>query len=277
VSKQYHLRVSYINVNRILLISFSFFIVFFFTLAHNFVVARETNGRDFQYNAWQSLTRSEIFLSDVEESDVFISKYQNDAYETNAGSFYWNSGIRLTYLFKIDLLWPEFYKCLDVESSCILPNVREKVENTVPNLQRGAFVPVGRDKNRTDDWINVKSLPGALDNSRIWFFDPFLMTTTTFVGYLAPFDETRETASIKFRDLRFISIASAPNPEFAPSVASICLKLQQRDFDATTGLYRYYWSVPDTLTTTNKRYSSIPDVLDIRSVEAGTCALGENK
>jgi hypothetical protein len=103
------------------------------------------------------------------------------------------------------------------------------------------------------------------------------MTTTTFVGYLAPFDETRETASIKFRDLRFISIASAPNPEFAPSVASICLKLQQRDFDATTGLYRYYWSVPDTLTTTNKRYSSIPDVLDIRSVEAGTCALGENK
>jgi hypothetical protein len=155
--------------------------------------------------------------------------------------------------------------------------VREKVENTVPNLQRGAFVPVGRDKNRTDDWINLKSLPGALNNSRIWFFDPFLMTTTTFVGYLAPFDETKESASIKFKDLRFISIASAPNPEFAPSVASICLKLQQTDFDTTTGLFRHYWKVPDTLTGSNKKYSSIPDALDIRSVEAGTCALDANK
>ena len=276
MSKRYHLRGSYINVNRMLLISFYFFIAFFFTLVHNFAVARETNGRDFQYNAWQSLTRSEIFLSGVKESDVFISKYQNDAYETNAGSFYWNSGIRLTYLFKIDLLWPEFNKC-DAESGCILPNVRDKVKNTVPNLQRGAFVPVGRDKSRTDDWINLKSLPGALDNSRIWFFDPFLMTTTTFVGYLAPFDETKESASIKFKDLRFISIASTPNPEFAPSIASVCLKLQQADFDATTGLYRHYWEVPDTLTSTNKRYSSIPEALDIRSVEAGTCSLGENK
>lgn len=277
VSKHYYLRGSYTNVNRILLISFSFFIIFFFTLVHNFAVARETNGRDFQYNAWQSLTRSEIFLSDVKESDVFISKYQNDAYETNAGSFYWNSGIRLTYLFKIDLLWPEFNKCLDVESGCILSNVREKIENTVPNLQRGAFVPAGRDKNRTDDWINLKSLPGALDNSQIWFFDPFLMTTTTFVGYLAPFDESKESASIKFKELRFILIARAPNPEFAPSVAGVCLKLQQTDLDATTGLYRHYWKVPDTLTSTNKSYSSIPDALDIRSVEAGTCVLGENK
>lgn len=276
MSKHYHLRGSYINVNRMLLISFYFFIAFFFTLVHNFAVARETNGRDFQYKAWQSLTRSEIFLSGVKESDVFISKYQNDAYETNAGYFYWNSGIRLTYLFKIDLLWPEFNKC-DAESGCILPNVREKVKNTVPNLQRGAFVPVGRDKNRTDDWINLKSLPGALDNSRIWFFDPFLMTTTTFVGYLAPFDETKESASIKFKDLRFISISSTPNPEFAPSIASVCLKLQQADFDATTGLYRHYWEVPYTLTSINKRYSSIPDALDIRSVEAGTCSLGENK
>jgi len=276
VSKHYHLRGSYINVNRMLLISFYFFIAFLFTLVHNFTVARETNGRDFQYNAWQSLTRSEIFLSGVKESDVFISKYQNDAYETNAGSLFWNSGIRLTYLFKIDLLWPEFSKC-DAESECSLPNVREKVKNTVPNLQRGAFVPVGRDKNRTDDWINLKSLPGALDNSRIWFFDSFLMTTTTFVGYLAPFDETKESASIKFKDLRFISIASTPNPEFAPSIASVCLKLQQADFDTTTGLYRHYWEVPDTLTSTNKRYSSIPDALDIRRVEAGTCSLGENK
>lgn len=277
MSKKYHLRNSFTNVNRILVIVFSFYFVFFFTLVHNFAIAKETHVRDFQYKAWQSLTRSETFLSGVRESDVFISQYQNDAYETNAGSFYWNSGIRLTYLFKIDLLWPEFSKCQDMESKCILPNVREKVKNTVPNLQRGEFVPIGRDKKRLDDWINLKSLPGALDNSKIWFFDPFLMTTSSFVAYLAPFDETKESASIKFRDLRFISISSLPNPEFSPSIAGVCLKLQQKDFDATSGLYRLYWGVPETLGSTNGQYSSLPEALDIRSVKAGTCALDVTK
>lgn len=277
MSKSGYLQKSYKDIAGIKTIIISFYLIFFLTFVHNYTVSKETHGRDFQYKAWQSLSLSKNFLKGVKEGDVFISQYQNDAYETNAGSFYWNSGIRLTYLFKIDLLWPEYSKCQELTSGCSLPSVREKVKNTVPNLQRGAFVPIGRDKERLDDWINLKSLPGALDKSTIWFFDPFLMTPSTFVAYLAPFDESAQSASIKFKNLRFISISKDPVPEFAPSIANFCLKVDHKDFDRGNGLYRVYWSLPKMIIGGGAELASAPDSLDIRSVKAGTCAIGATK
>lgn len=274
MSKPSYLQKNYKDVFGIKLIVIIFFLIFFLTLTHNYTVSKETRGRDFQYKAWQSLTHSKNFLRGVKEGDVFISQYQNDAYETNAGSLYWHSGIRLTYLFKIDLLWPEYSKCQDLNSGCPLPEVREKVKNTVPNLQRGAFVPIGRDKQRLDDWVNLKSLPGALDKSTIWFFDPFLMTGSTFVAYLAPFDESAQSASIKLNLLRFISISKDPVPEFSPSIAGFCLKVDYKDFDRNTGLFRMYWSVPDMIKGEDAQQTPVPKSLDIRGVKAGTCATG---
>jgi hypothetical protein len=177
-------------------------------------------------------------------------------------------------LFKIDLLWPEYSKCQDSSSGCLLPNVRKKVISTIPNLQRGAFVPIGRDKERLDDWINLKSLPGSLDKSKIWFFDPFLMTVSTFVAYLAPFDEEAESASIELKDLRFISISKNPEPEFFPSIAGVCLKLDRRETDTANGFHRWYWSVPKVNIRDSDQTDSISNSLDIRDVKAGTCAPG---
>ena len=91
------------------------------TLAHNLQFSVETNARDFTYSSWQILTQESDLFKDVQNGDAFLSKSQNDAYETNAGSFYVNSGIRLTALFNTIIIFPEYGKC-EESDGCALSN-----------------------------------------------------------------------------------------------------------------------------------------------------------
>lgn len=264
----------YVYADRILIFLLIFFIVFFANYVHNSKVAKESRGRDFAFNAWQMVTKDSNLFKAVKTRDALISSTSNDAFETNAGSFYWNTGIRLSYLFNSGIIWPELAKCPSVSNSCILPDVRARVISTVPNLQRGTFVPVGRNLKKMDDWVNINSVPGALKGIHIWWFDIYLMTPKTIVAVIAPFDESATTASIRFKELRFVTISRAQKLEFSPSMSNVCL---MRDTHLSNGTVKYkgltmsYWKVPIVGKTPAQLPVVIPTVMDIRGLAAGSC------
>ena len=239
------------------------------TYVHNFAVSTRTKGRDFDYAAWQTLTKSTNLFSDVHTKDFFISLHQNDAYETNAGSFYYNTGIRLAQLFNTVNIWPNYLTC-SVQSSCKLPNVRNQVLQTLPNFNRGALVPTHRSKQQTYDWVGINSKPGAVSSSKIWDFDEYPITDSTMIAYLAPYDESKPTASIQLKNLEFVTISKSDVPILHPVLNGYCLVHLTNDVGAkniTNGLRINYWGLPPL----DQQGKPLPDFLDIRSMAVGTC------
>ena len=174
-------------------------------LTHNLKVSNENRTREFQYEAWQTLTKSDSFFDEVKTSDIFISSNQNDAFETNAGSFYANSGKRLAYMFNTNVIWPDFAQCQMIVE-CEIVSVREKSISTIPNLTRGTFVPKLLASNRIDDWVGINSKENALSKSTIWAFDMFLITPTTYFSYLVPFLSNEKQAQIDFLNLKVATV-----------------------------------------------------------------------
>jgi len=234
---------------------------------HNFAVASRSKARDFDYAAWQTLTKSTAFFNDVKTKDVFISLHQNDAYETNAGSFYYNTGIRLAQLFNTTIIWPNYSNCL-IESTCKLPNVRHQVLTTLPNFNRGEFVPTRRSEQQKYDWVGLNSKPGALAKSKIWDFDEYPITDSTMIAYLAPYDEAQTTASIWTAKLNFVTISKRSSPILNPSLNGYCLVPKTSSLaEPRSELRIKYWRMPEL----DKDRQPLPNTLDIRSMAVGTC------
>lgn len=268
------LQKKYVYTDRIIIVLLCFALSMFFNYVHNSKVADETRSRDFSYNAWQLVTKDSKMFKEVKTRDVFISANQNDAFETNAGSFYWNTGIRLAYLFNVNIVWPQYSSCNQVSMHCSLPDVRRIIVKTFPNLQRGAFVPVGRNIKQADDWVNVNSKPGALDKSRIWWFDIYLMTPKTMIVILAPFDESAKTASINFSDFKLVTISKADKQEFTPAMSNVCLVRDTQTSSTSVksnGLTMTYWKVPSTGHSPGGKPIVVPTTMDIRGLAAGAC------
>ncbi len=264
----------YVYTDRIIIVLICFMLSMFFNYVHNSRVAGETKSRDFSYNSWQLLTKDSTMFKGVKTRDLFISANQNDAFETNAGSFYWNTGIRLAYLFNASIVWPQFPNCRQVTEQCSLPDVRNSVAKVFPNLQRGAFVPVGRNIKATDDWINVNMKPGALDKSRIWWFDIYLMTPKTMIAFLSPMLESAPTASINFSDFKLVTISNADKQEFTPAMSGICLVRDTQSSNTSLksgGLTMTYWKLPLIGHGPGGKPITVPSVMDIRGLAAGAC------
>ena len=239
------------------------------TYWHNFAVASRTKGRDFDYAAWQTLTKSSNLFSDVHTKDFFISEHQNDAYETNAGSLYYNTGIRLAQLYNSVNIWPNYIGCT-ISSGCTLPDVRKRAVQTLPNLERGAFVKTDRSKQQVFDWVGINTKPGALTFSKIWDFDEYPITDSTMIAYLAPYDEKQPTASIQLKKLKFVTISKYNAPILHPVLNGYCLVHLTNDVGAITsghGLRINYWGPPPL----DQQGKPLPDFLDIRSMGVGTC------
>ena len=252
-------------------IALAFALILAVNFNHNWLVSGETTSRTFQYNSWQQLTRSSILFEDVKESDIFISSNQNDAYETNAGSFYANTGIRLAYLFNTYSIFPEFDNCA-LETSCTLMGIRQKSLSTLPNLTRGTFVPKLADKSRIDDWVGVNSKKGAMDESTIWAFDMFLLTTDTYFSYLAPFLDDESQAKIDFTKFKAVTITSNLENEFGPAIANICLVQEGKEIDQSGSLMTH-WKVPEIALDPSGAFVNPPSSLDFREIKAGACSL----
>jgi cellulose synthase/poly-beta-1,6-N-acetylglucosamine synthase-like glycosyltransferase len=248
-----------------------FSIILVLNFNHNWRVAGENTGRNFQYKSWQELTRNSDLFREVRNSDIFISTNQNDAFETNAGSFYANTGIRLAYLFNTNSVFPDFRKCA-LNSDCDLTGVRQKAISTLPNLTRGTYVPRKADITRIDDWVGINIREDALKNSTIWAFDMFLLTPTTYFSYLAPFLENEEQATINFSSLRVVTVTSNAKNEFVPAIAGICL-VQAGNSENQGGLLMTEWKVPSSAYDPSGT-SVIPrEILDYREIQVGACAV----
>ena len=256
-------------VNRRIVLVFILILVINFN--HNWRVSGENTGRNFQYDSWQQLTKESKLFKDVRDSDIFISSNQNDAFETNAGSFYVNTGIRLAYLFNTSSIFPNFSECI-LNSICNLTGVREKSIATLPNLTRGTFVPRLADKKRIDDWVGINSKQGALRDSTIWAFDVFLLTPTTYFSYLAPFLDNEVKASVNFYELRVVTVTSKNKNEFGPAIANVCL-VQDGEILYQSGLMLTQWKVPMNGVDPSGAPIIPSNSLDFREVQAGTCAL----
>jgi hypothetical protein len=252
-------------------ISVIFALIVIINFNHNWRVSGENTIRNFQYNSWQQLTKESSLFNDVKDSDIFISTNQNDAFETNAGSFYANTGIRLAYLFNTNSVFPDFNTCTS-DSACQLTGVRQKSIATLPNLTRGTFVPKLADKTRIDDWVGINSKKGALDKSTIWAFDMYLLTPTTYFSYLAPFLEDEVQAQINFSKLKVIMITSNPKNDFGPAIANICL-VQESEGRSKSGMLITQWEVPISAVDPSGAPVTPPTNLDFRQIQAGTCAI----
>ena len=257
------------KLNRRIIIFFALILIINFN--HNWRVSGENTVRNFQYDSWQHLTKVSKVFEDVKDSDIFISTNQNDAFETNAGSFYANTGIRLAYLFNTSLIFPDFRNC-DLGSDCSLSGVRQKSIATLPNLTRGTFVPKLADKSRIDDWVGINLRNGALDGSTIWAFDMFLLTPTTYFAYLAPFIDDEKQARIDFTKLKSVTITSNLKNDFRPAIANVCL-VQDGNEISRAGSLLTHWKVPEMALDPSGALVKPSKTLDFREVQAGTCAL----
>ena len=247
-----------------------FVIILLINFNHNWRVSGENTGRNFQYAAWQSLTKESNLFSDVKTSDIFLSTNQDDSFETNAGSFYNNTGIRLAYLFNTRIIFPNFYTC-DIALGCNLDGIRQKTISTLPNLTRGTFVPTRRDPRRIDDWVGINSKPEVLVNKTIWAFDVFLLTPTTYFSYLVPFIDDEKVTKVNLMKLRAVTITSNQKNEFIPAIANICLE-QSSQTTSKSGTLLTEWRIPKLPIDPTGIPVTAPVALDFRLVAAGTCA-----
>lgn len=242
-------------------------IAFILNQAHNSQIASETKARDNLYYSWRALTSHNSFFSEVKARDIFISNSQNDAYETNAGSFFHFTGIRLVYLFRTVSIWPEFENC-KIDSGCDLDRARERVIEVLPTLNRLGPDPLRERKMTTDDWVKENLKPGILNESKIWLFDIFPMTANTSVAYLGQNLEMNRSASVDPKDLLVATLTRGTNLEFRPSISGLCLQEQAQDKKFSRnrfGVEVRLWRVSKDDVIKNKEY------LDFRNLNLGTC------
>lgn len=240
-------------------------------LVHNLKVSNENRTREFQYQSWQALTKSTNFFDGVKTSDIFISSNQNDAFETNAGSFYANSGKRLAYMFNTNIIWPDFNQCRE-STDCELASVREKSISTIPNLTRGTLVPKLLASDRIDDWVAINSRENALSKSTIWAFDMFLMTPTTYLSYLVPFVSNERQAQIDFLNLKVAMVTNQIKIEFRPAIFNVCLD-QVGEVQKQSNQFLTIWRVPKLGLDPSGAPVKSPEKLDFKQMQAGACAI----
>jgi|688.fasta_scaffold110309_2 hypothetical protein len=251
---------------------FSTIVAFLFTitLAHNFQFSIETNARDFAYSSWQVLTQESELFDNVKNGDAFLSKSQNDSYETNAGSFYVNSGIRLTALFNSTIIFPDYEKCEEY-NNCALTNVREKMIATLPNLSRGEIVTPKKKNLIQNDWVQTNLKNKTLEKSKIWIFDAYPIATETFVSYLIPTVETESTLTLDTNNTRLVTIRSKKSPILKPSISGECL-IEDKEKNSTdkTKILKY-WNLPQDVAITTFGIQKGTNYLDYRLLKIGVC------
>lgn len=242
-------------------------VVFILNQAHNGQIASETKARNNSYYSWRALTSHNTFFSEVKTRDIFISNSQNDAYETNAGSFFHFTGIRLVYIFRTVSIWPEIESC-KIDTGCALDRARERVIEVLPTLNRLGPDPLKERQMTTDDWVKENLKPGILNESKIWLFDIFPMTANTSVAYLSQNLEMNVSASVNPKDLLVATMTRGTNLEFRPSVSGLCLEEQvqdKKDLKRKFGVEVRLWRVSKDDVNKNENY------LDFRNLNLGTC------
>ena len=232
--------------------------------SHNSNVANETRFRDLNYEAWEVITKETNQFSKVKDKDIIVSKTSNDAYEFNAGKFFHNTNKRITYIFRMDLLWPEVTTCKSPSDSICraknLPGTIERAKATIPNLNR--------DKNNwprstlNGDWVDKLEETDALRNSEVWVLDLFLLTDKLAVSFFAKTENRNKFPFINLDDSNLYTVSRQKDLEFRIRLNDYCLlPTTSETSKKPKGLWITKWENIDKKN----------QVLDYRDIEIGTC------
>jgi hypothetical protein len=241
----------------------------FLNSSHNILVAEESKGRNFQYDAWAALTKQKNIFEGVRDRDIFISNNQDDAYETNAGKFYFNSGIRLSYLFKTNIIYPEKISCIS-ESKCDLLPVKEIAVQRLGNLVRtGAGAKTWSDFEYSSmDWIESNRMPSVLQDSKVWAFDMFPISQSTYISYLIPFIENRKIPTVDSTKMKIFTVEDSLIPLLRPAIHNICFNTNTQ-YMSNNGLVVNVWELPTSIVNDN---STFKYELNFNDIGVGVCA-----
>jgi hypothetical protein len=246
--------------------------VFAFSYLLNFIntdyLSSMTKTRDFVYFSWQEITQRTDFFKQVRDRDILIAQSQDDSYEYNAGSFFSNTGIRLAYFYKTNVLFPNLEKC-KVQDECVLPDLMETIKATLPNLSRTTK------NDKTDakkDWVANNMQLGALEGINVWATDRILLTPNDVFMYLTQFENKDSATTLKFNGSIGVLISKGGR-SFSPALGGICMKLDgtwkaQHNSTWEITLWRF-----DALgETPANSVVGVPEQIDYRNLEVGTCA-----
>jgi hypothetical protein len=193
--------------------------VFILNFINNNLESKNTKFRDFEYSTWKDLTRNTQMFDQVNSRDFMIARNQNDAYEYNAATFYKNTGKRLAYFYKAEIIYPEIEKCKS-STACVLTNPKPISIQTLSNLNR-IKDPSPQDIER--DWVVNNMFSPKTKLASVWATDLIKLNEDNIFSYLIKFDDASDSAILD--PLTFKSyLRTKGKVDFKPLFANQCLK-----------------------------------------------------
>jgi hypothetical protein len=244
------------------------------TYVHNLTYGNGTNYRRIDYETWNLITKETSLFDEVEERDAFVSATANAAYETNAGTFFANTGIRLSGIALPLHLWgPEELSCKP-GYDCALPDMRSRVIRGL----NSTLLP-NSDDLREKDFSWVLNQPGAMDNANMWQFEIFRLTTNTSAAFLVPLTTTTDSTVARISELRLLRLVNRESlrddfEDLKISIGAVCLTRKTASGEVISGYEVSEWRLPSDRSEWREpggTLSSRGMTRDIRMMGAGVC------
>lgn len=237
---------------------FCYTVILMLTVSHNYAVAKETRNRELNYESWNALHKDGYLFKKMESGDGAISQTVNFAYETNPGNFYSRSGIRLTgiYYFVPGYLYSESEIQCWGEQKCLLPDLRSRIttqlSNSIVTDSENKFEKLrsGYGPAEAGDWVQQSLRPDRVMSSKLWIFDLYPVSGSTFVAFTVPLHS--DQLEVDLAELRFVQLvrlsSDGPQESLKPSLAGVCLtevpKSQRIAGTADFPLIMTFWKFP---------------------------------
>jgi hypothetical protein len=244
------------------------------TYVHNLTYGNGTNNRRIDYETWNLITKKTSLFESVEDRDAFVSATANAAYETNSGTFYANTGIRLSGIYLPQHLWsPEELSC-KLGLNCALPNMRSRVVRGL----NSALLP-NSDDLREKDFAWVLNQSGAIDNANMWQFEIFRLTVNTSIAFLVPLTTTSDSTVARLSELRLFRLVNRESlrdnfEDLKVSIGSVCLTRETASAKVISGYEVSEWETPSDRTEWREPGGALSRrgiTRDIRMMSAGVC------
>ena len=249
-------------------------LILMLTMSHNYAVAMETRNRELNYESWNALHKDGYLFENMRSGDGAISRTHNFAYETNPGNFYSRSGIRLTgiYYFVPGYLYSESeIQCWE-EEICKLPDLRSRVTTQLSNFlvsdSQDTYEKLksGYGTAEAGDWVQQSLRPDRIMSSKLWIFDLYPVSGSTFVAFTVPvYSDQLEIDLAKLRFVQLVRLdAAGPQEIIRPSLAGTCLT-EVRGSTRTAGTADY------SLVMTSWQFPSGSGIRSYSELAFGTC------
>jgi hypothetical protein len=224
---------------------------------HNANFSVTTNSRDFLYKSWNIITKDSILFTQLQNGDSIVSSTSNDAFEMNAGTFFANTGVRLSYLFNAGIVWPQFSKCYD-RTKCSLGGFDARIGEILPNLLRNSMTSKVN-TSHNPEWA-AQLIRNKLWVSRKKYYLDVIPLSQANVGVVfAEITKFNPTATITTSSLKISTVSESKLFKWKPKIGKYCSTLLGKPMKKS-GDYVAYWEIK----------SAEPN-LDIRDLTFGVC------